>query len=124
MRKSWRVFHYRSLLGRCFRDFILYALEYFSAQWCSAADTHLNKLQDIVVSSASFLTGVYLSVTLLIIDLWQVYSEYCISGVAQCKHSMVLYLRRMCQRALHAVLCMVAHRYTHAPPCCRTRSTA
>ena len=33
---------------------------------------------------------------------------------------MVLYLDRMCQRGLHAVLSMVAHRYTYAPPRCRT----
>ena len=38
-RKSWRVFHDRSLLERCFRDFVLPVLEYCSAVWCSAADT-------------------------------------------------------------------------------------
>ena len=41
LRKSWRVFHDRSLLERCFRGFVLSALEYCSAVWCSAADTHL-----------------------------------------------------------------------------------
>ena len=41
LRKSWRVFHDRSLLGRCFRGFVLPVLEYCSAVWCSAADTHL-----------------------------------------------------------------------------------
>ena len=30
-RKSWRVFHDRSLLGRCFRGFVLPVLEYCSA---------------------------------------------------------------------------------------------
>ena len=40
--KSWRVFHDRSLLGRCVRGFVLPVLEYCSAFWCSAADTHLN----------------------------------------------------------------------------------
>ena len=39
MRKSWRVFHDRSLLGRCFRGLVLPVLEYCSAVWCSAADT-------------------------------------------------------------------------------------
>ena len=43
-RKSWRVFHDRSLLGRCFQGFILPVLEYCSAVWCSAADTHLKLL--------------------------------------------------------------------------------
>ena len=33
LRKSWRVFHDRSLLGRCFRGFVLPVLEYCSAVW-------------------------------------------------------------------------------------------
>ena len=56
LRKPWRVFHDRSLLGRCFRGFVLPVLEYCSAVWCSAADTHL-KLLDRAVSGARFLTG-------------------------------------------------------------------
>ena len=54
--KSWRVFHHRSLLGRCFRGFVLAVLQYCSAVWCSAADTRL-KLLDRAVSGARFLTG-------------------------------------------------------------------
>ena len=50
LRKSWRVLHDRSLLGRCFRCFVWPVLEYCSAVWCSAADTHL-------ISGARFLTG-------------------------------------------------------------------
>ena len=38
LRKSWRVFHDKSLLGRCFRGFVLPVLEYCSAVWWSAAD--------------------------------------------------------------------------------------
>ena len=53
LRKSWHVFHDRLLLGRCFRGFVLPVLEYCSAVWCSAADTHL-RLLDRVVSGASF----------------------------------------------------------------------
>ena len=53
LRKSWQVFHDRALLGRCFRGFVLIVLEYCSAVWCSAADTHL-KLLDRVVSGARF----------------------------------------------------------------------
>ena len=56
LRKSWRVFHDSSLLVRCFRGFVLPVLEYCSAVWCSAADTHL-KLLDGAVSGARFLTG-------------------------------------------------------------------
>ena len=44
--KSWRVFHDRSLLGRCFRSFVLPVLEYCSAVWFSAADTHLKLLHE------------------------------------------------------------------------------
>ena len=55
-RKSEQVFHERLLLGRCLRGFVLPILEYCSAVWCSAVDTHL-KLLDRVVSGASFLTG-------------------------------------------------------------------
>ena len=56
LRKSWRVFHDRLLLGRYFQGFVLPVLEYCSAVWCSAADTLL-KLLDREVSGASFLTG-------------------------------------------------------------------
>ena len=55
-RKYWHVFHDRLLQGRCFRSFVLPVLEYCTAVWCSAADTHL-KLLYCVVSGASFLTG-------------------------------------------------------------------
>ena len=73
LRKSWQVFHDRLLLGRCCRGFVLPVLEYCSAMWRSAADTHL-KLLYLLVSRASFLTwGVCLSVTLHIVDLWQYY---------------------------------------------------
>ena len=41
LRKSWQVFHDRLLLGRCFRGLVLPVLEYCSAVWSSAADTHL-----------------------------------------------------------------------------------
>ena len=56
LRKSCRVFHDRSLLGRCFLRLVLPVLDYCSAVWCSAADTHL-KLPDRLVTGASFLTG-------------------------------------------------------------------
>ena len=56
LRKSWRVFLDRSLLVRCFLGFVLPVLEYCCAVWCSAADTHLKRL-DRVISGAEFLTG-------------------------------------------------------------------
>ena len=56
--KSWRVFHYRLLFGRCFRGFVL-VLDYCSAVWCSAANTYL-KLLDREVNCAWFVTwGVF-----------------------------------------------------------------
>ena len=57
LRKSWRVFHDRAFLGRCFQDFVLPVLEYCYAVWCSAADTH-PKLLDRAVSDPRFLIGV------------------------------------------------------------------
>ena len=56
MRKSWQVFHDRSLLLRYFWSFVLPVLEYCSAKSCSAADSHL-KLLDRVVRSAGFSAG-------------------------------------------------------------------
>ena len=56
LRKSWRVFHDRLLIRRCFWGFVLPVFEYWSAVWCSAADTHL-KLLDRVVSGSCFLAG-------------------------------------------------------------------
>ena len=103
LRKSWQVSHDRALLGRCFRGFVLPVLEYCSTVWCSVADTHL-KLLDRAVSGARFLIGVCLSVKLLIIDLWQPVVCFIRSGVTRCTLLMVLYLDRMCQFGLHAVL--------------------
>ena len=56
LRKSWRVFHDRSLLEWCFRGFVLPVLQYCSAVWCSAPDKHL-RLLDCAISGARFLTG-------------------------------------------------------------------
>ena len=56
LRKSLQVFHDRLLRGRCFRGFVLPVLEYCSAVWCSAAETHL-RLLDRVVSGAVFNWG-------------------------------------------------------------------
>ena len=56
MRKSWRLFHDRSLFWRCFWGFVLQVLEYFSAVWRSSADAHLELLHR-AVSGAWFLPG-------------------------------------------------------------------
>ena len=56
LRMSWWVFHDKLLIRRCFWGFVLPVLEYCSAVWCSAADTHL-KLLDRVVSGPCFIAG-------------------------------------------------------------------
>ena len=56
LRKSWRVFHDRLILGRCFRSFVLPNLEYWYAVWGLTTDTHF-RLLDRVVSGACSLTG-------------------------------------------------------------------
>ena len=56
LRKYWWVFHDKLLIRRCFWDFVLPVLEYFSAVWCLAADIHL-KLLNRVISGACFLAG-------------------------------------------------------------------
>ena len=101
--------------------FVFPVLKYCSAVCCSAADTHLRQL-DRIVSGASFLTGVCLSVTLHIVDLWHYYGFCRRSGVTRCTLFVVRFLCRMCRMCrcgLHAVLC-VAHGYTYAPALCRT----
>ena len=119
LKKSWRVFYDRSLLGRCFRGFVLPVLEYCSAVWCSAADTHL-KLLARAVSGARFLTG---GVFEFDISHRQSVAVLCMLYKIRCNpvHPllMMFYLNRRCQRGLHA-FALVAHQYTYAPPRCRT----
>ena len=116
--KSWQVFHDRLLLGRCFRVFLLPVLEYCSAVWCSAADTHL-KLLDRVVSGASFLTGGVFECDLAhrrsVAVLCMLYKIRCnpmhpLSGALPVPHEPVCV-------TLDAV---IALRYIYAPPRCRT----
>ena len=97
------MFHDSSLLGRCVRGFVLPVLEFCSAVWRSAVGTHL-KLLDRAVSDGRFLTGVCLSVTLLIVHPWQSYVCFLRSGVTRCTLLMMLSLDHMCQCELHAVL--------------------
>ena len=78
--KSWRVFHDNSLLGRCFRRFVLPVLKYCSAVWCSAADTRL-KLLDRAVSRPRFLTGGVFECDIAhrrsVAVLWMLYKNRC-----------------------------------------------
>ena len=118
LRKFWRVFHDRLLLGRRFRGFVLPVLEYCSAVWCSAADTHL-KLLDQVVNGACFLAGGVLDCDLAHRRSVAVLRCCTRSDVNRCTHFMVLYRCHMCQSGLHVMLWR-KNRYIYALPRCRT----
>ena len=118
LRNSWRVFHDRSLVGRCFRGFVLPVLEYCSVVWCSAVDTHI-KLLDRAVSGAQFLTGGVFECDIShrrsVAVLCMLYKIRCnpvhpLDGALPGPYVPV----RLTRGAL------VVHRYTYAPPRCRT----
>ena len=118
LRKSWRVFLDISLLGRCFRGFVLPVLEYYFAVWCSAADTHL-KLLDRVVSGAYFLAGGELNCDLShrrsVAVLSMLNKIRCNQKHPICGTLPVPYVPVRVTRGA-----LIAYRYTFAPPCCRT----
>ena len=115
LRKSWRVFHDRSLLERCFRGFVLPVLQ------CGAR-LPMHTLNNWTVQSVvpGFLLVVCLSVTLLIVDLLQFCACCLRSGVTKCTRLMMRYLDRMCQCGLHRVPWSHIRILTYAPPRCRT----
>ena len=115
------MFHDRSLLGRCFRGFVLPVLEYCSVVWCSAADPHL-KLLDRAVSGARFLTG----------GVFECDISHRRSVAVLCNVCMLYKIRCNPVHPLNGALpgpyvparvtrgALVAHRYTYAPSRCRT----
>ena len=117
LRKSWRVFHDWLLIGRCFWGFVLPVLEYCSAVWCSAADTHF-KLLDRVVSGVCFLAGGVLNCNLphrqSVSMLCMVYKIRCNPMHPLCGSLPVPYVPVRVSRSA-----LIAHRYTFAPPHCR-----
>ena len=118
LRKSWRVFHDWSLLGRCFRGCVLPVLKYCSAVWCSAADTHL-KLLNRVLSGARFLTrGVFECDIAHRRSLATLCTLYKIRW--NLKHLLCGALPLPCVLVWVTRGALVAHRYTYAPPRCRT----
>ena len=118
LRKFWQVFHDRSIIGRCFRSFVLHVLEYCSAVWCSAADTHL-KLLDHVVSGASFLTrGVFgcdLTHRRSVTVLSMLYKIRC-----NPMHPLYSALPVQCVPVHVASCAEIANRYVYSPRRCRT----
>ena len=118
MRKSWQVFHDRSLLLISFWSFVLPVLEYCSAVWRSAADSHL-KLLDRVVRSAGFLAGGILDCNLAhrrsVAELCMLFK---IKSNPRHPLSGALPLPYVPARVTRGAL--VAHRHSFAPPRCRT----
>ena len=118
LRKSWRVFHNRLLIGRYFWGFVLPVLEYCSAVWCSAADTHI-KLMDRVVSSACFIAGGVLNCDISHLPsvsvLCMLYKIRCNPKHPLCDALPVPYVPVRVTRGA-----LIAHRYTFAPPRWRT----
>ena len=117
LRKSWRVFHDRALLGRCFRGFVLPVLD-IVLQSGARLPIHL-KLLDREVSGARFLIGgVFESdisnrrsvVVLCMLDNIRCNPVHSLHGALP-----VPYVPALVSRGA-----LVAHRYTYAPPRCRT----
>ena len=118
MRRAWRVFQDPVLSLRCFNSFVLPIMEYCSAVWGSAADSHL-KLLDRVVAGANFLVGGALQCDLL----------HRRSVAAVC---MLYKIRSNPMHPLNSLLpslfvparatrgALAAHRYAYAVPRCRT----
>ena len=100
-----------------FRGFVLPVLEYCSAVWCSAADTHL-KLLDRAVS-ARFLTG---GVFECDISRRRSVAVLCMLYKIRCNpvHPLNRDLPRPYVPARVTRGALVAHRYTYAPPSCKT----
>ena len=117
-RESLRMFHDRSLLGRCFLGFVLPVLEYCSAVWCLAADTHL-KLLVRAVSDVRFLTGGVFECDIAhrrsVAVLCMLYKIRCNSVQPLNDALPGPYVPVRVTRSA-----LVAHRYTYSPLRCRT----
>ena len=112
------MFHGRSLLGRCFLGFVLPVLEYCSAVWCSAANTHL-KLLDRAVSGTRVLTG---GVFECDIAHRRSVAVLCMLYKIRCNPANPLNatLSGLCEPMRVTRGALVAHRHTYARPRCRT----
>ena len=118
MRKSWHVFHDWSLFLRPVWSFVLPVLEYCSALWCSAADSHL-KLLYRVVSSSGFLAGDVLKCNL---SHRRSVAELCMLFKIKSNpmHPLSEALPLPYVPARVTLGGLVAHRHSFAPPRCRT----
>ena len=109
LRKSWRVFHDRLLIGRCFWGFVLPVLEY-----CSAVHVVF-----FVVSGACFLAGAVFNCNLShrrsVAVLCMLYKIGCNPMHPLCGALPGRYVPVRVTRGA-----LIAHWYTFAPPRCRT----
>ena len=98
--------------------FVLPVSEYCSAVFCSAADTHL-KLLDRLVSGACFIAGGVLNCDIShrrsVAVLCMLYKIRCNPKHPLCGALPVPYVPVRVTRGA-----LIAHRYTFAPPRCRT----
>ena len=98
--------------------FVLPVLEYCSAVWCSAANTHL-ELLDRVVSGACFIAGGVLNCDIShrrsVAVLCTLYKIRCNPKRPLCVAPPVPYVQVWVTRGA-----LITHRYTFAPPRCRT----
>ena len=105
-------------LGDALGGFVLPVLECCSAVWCSAADTHLT-LVDSIVSGSSFSTGGVFECDLAhrrsVAVLCMLYKIKCNPMHPLYGALPVLYVPVRVTRGA-----VIAHRYTYAPPRCRT----
>ena len=102
-RKFWWVFHDRSLLGRCFRGFVLPVWSTVR-KCCARLPIHTFNYWTVQSVVLVFQLRICSSVTLLIVDLWQCCVCSIRSGVTLCTLFMALYLGLVCQCGLYAVL--------------------
>ena len=100
---------------RSFWSFVLPVLEYCSAVWCSATNSHL-KLLDRVVRSAGFLAGVVLECNLA---HRRSVAELCILFKIM-SNPMHLLSGALPLPYVPTRGALVAHRHSFAPPRCRT----
>ena len=112
------MFHDRSLHERCLKIFffvlvqnffVLLVLEYCSAMWCSADNTHL-ELLDRVVSGARFLIGAVFECDIAHHRSVKCNPMHPLNDALPGPYVPVCVTRGE----------LVAHRYTHAPPRFRT----
>ena len=115
LRKFWQVFHDRLLLGRCFRGFVLPVLEYCTAVWCSAADTHLRLLNQWCQVSTGGVFECDLAHLRSVAVLCVLYKIRCNSMHPLYGTLPVPYVSVRVKSGA-----VIAHRYTYAPPRCRT----